>query len=122
MDKSTRRKLTALAKRADALAADIRALLDDAAHVTEEAEMTEPSEPLVSGNLTELQGKSRADVALLLDKMTSRSLGGILRELGGSGQEAKKPKGILIDRILWRLFDFQAGHGILRAEKNSGQQ
>jgi hypothetical protein len=58
----------------------------------------------------------------LLDKMTSRNLGGILRELGGSANEAKKPKGMLIDRILWRLFDFQAGHEILRAEKDSGQQ
>lgn len=117
MDKSTRRKLTALAKRAESLAADLHSLLEDAGGTTEtEGLSAHPKQP-VSVSLTELQGKPRDEVARLLDQMTSRHLGTILRELGGSSQDAKKPKEMLIDRILWRLFDFKAGHEILRTEK-----
>lgn len=53
-----------------------------------------------------------------LSLLGHKQLGSIVRALGGSSDEAKKSKEILTERILYRLFDYSAGHKLLKGETN----
>ena len=61
----------------------------------------------------ELMRKSRDEVIQSMDNMTSLHLSHLLRGLGAPNQETKGPRAMLIDRILWRMFDFEAGHNLI---------
>lgn len=51
-----------------------------------------------------------------LATLSQSQLGELFVQLGGSGSDKKRNKEWLTDRILWRLFDFQSGHEIIRGQ------
>jgi hypothetical protein len=46
--------------------------------------------------------------------MKHHELGAVLVEAGGQSSDKKKPKTWLIEQILWRIFDFERGHEVIR--------
>ncbi len=116
MDNQTRKRLLSIAKKAETLALEIRQLCET---------VQPPIPPLskpdkqtssvdVDSTVTQLRGDTRENAMSTLKPLSHRQLGEIYRKLGGSSQEAKKPKEMIIERIIWTLFDFQRGHDILK--------
>jgi len=46
--------------------------------------------------------------------MKQKELGEMFVEAGGPVSDKKKPKLWLIEQILWRVFDFERGHEVIR--------
>ncbi len=63
-----------------------------------------------------LKGLGRLEASQELSTLSHKQLGSIVRALGGSSEEAKKAKEVLTERILYRLFDYAAGHKLLKGE------
>jgi len=63
--------------------------------------------------LNELKQLSRDQAKKQLESMKKKQIEPLFRQLGGSSSEARKTKEYVIDRILWRLFDFSREHDIL---------
>lgn len=54
--------------------------------------------------------------------LSHKQLGLVGRALGGSSEETKKTKEMIIERILYRLFDYSAGHKILKGENQDADK
>ncbi|OQB75898.1 MAG: hypothetical protein BWX92_02314 [Deltaproteobacteria bacterium ADurb.Bin135] len=72
--------------------------------------------PIDSVLIERLKGLGRAEASQELSTLGHKQLGSIVRALGGSSDEAKKSKEVLSERILYRLFDYAAGHKLLKGE------
>ena len=121
MEKRMKRKLLSLANKAESLAGEIRGLCQVPECIPEgkqEKKRPTAANTNLDSLLSELRTKSREDALANLEKLSHVQLGEVYRKLGGLSQEAKKPKKVVIDRILWTLFDFQRGHAILRNGKD----
>lgn len=57
-------------------------------------------------------GRDAAEAYLADLKQTE--LGAIFVAAGGPSTDRKKPKQWLVEQILWRVFDFEAGHNAIR--------
>lgn len=66
--------------------------------------------------MEKLRGLGRDEAIGYLQTLGHRQLASIVRSLGGSSEEAKRTKEIIIERILYRLFDYSAGHKIIKGE------
>ena len=64
-----------------------------------------------------LRSGDRNSAAQQLASLSHAQLGDVFTQVGGSSREKKRGKDWLIDRILWYLFDFQAGHEIIRGAR-----
>jgi hypothetical protein len=62
----------------------------------------------------EIERLGRDAAGQRLSEMSQQQLGELLISLGGTGQDRKRPKDWLIARILWHMFDFEAGHELIR--------
>lgn len=109
-------KLSALADRCEALAAEIRAALSDSdASSPPPAKRTrKATDADTAATIERLKQGSREQAAAVLADLPQTTLSQIHRALGGASRDAKKPKDFVIGRILWQLFDFSQGHEILK--------
>ena len=57
-------------------------------------------------------GRSAAEA--YLGDLKQTELGAIFVASGGPSTDRKKPKQWLVEQILWRVFDFEAGHNAIR--------
>jgi len=64
-----------------------------------------------------LRSGDRNSAAQQLSSLSHTQLGDVFTQVGGSSREKKRGKEWLIERILWHLFDFQAGHDIIRGSR-----
>lgn len=60
------------------------------------------------------QELGRQDAEAYLATLKHTELGAIFISAGGSATDKKKPKQWLIEKILWHMFDFEAGHQAIR--------
>ena len=65
------------------------------------------------GFLDKLRSVERAVAAEKLGKLKNAELGEVLVALGGPKKDKKLKKDRLIERCLWYLLDFRAGHDII---------
>ena len=63
-----------------------------------------------------LRGLGRTEAEQELATLGHKQLGAVVRALGGSSDETKKTKEMITERILYRLFDYAAGHKMLKGE------
>lgn len=64
-----------------------------------------------------LRSSERTVADQQLMELTHAQLGKVYVELGGVRRDKKKSKDWLIERCLWYLFDFQAGHDIVKGTR-----
>lgn len=57
----------------------------------------------------------RSNTEKYLRELNSNDLGTILRKIGGSSVESKRPKEDIIKNILYKLFDFSSGHDTIKS-------
>lgn len=63
-----------------------------------------------------LRKLGRNEAQIELAALSHKQLGLVVRALGGSSEETKKTKDMITERILYRLFDYSAGHKLLKGE------
>jgi hypothetical protein len=102
--------LLKLAERLEETARALRAL----ASSPEASEVPKARAVLPDGFVDSLRAGDREGAVRQLSELTQRQLGAVFVEAGGAARDKKRPKDWLIDRILWHLFDFNAGHDIIR--------
>jgi hypothetical protein len=71
-----------------------------------------------SNTIQELEGMGRSKTEEYLKGLKAMELGDILRKIGGSSEETKRPKDTMIKNILYKIFDFNTGHSIIKGEAN----
>lgn len=75
--------------------------------------------------IQKLKGMNRIAAGNFLEEqLNAEQVGDLLRKLGGTSDDAKRPKEKKIEAILYRLFDFEAGQKIVEdvaSGKISGQ-
>lgn len=69
------------------------------------------------GFVDEIRSMERSVASQQLSTLTQKQLGDIYSQLGGASGDKKRSKDWLLDRILWRLFDFHAGHDIIKGSR-----
>jgi hypothetical protein len=75
--------------------------------------------PLPDGFVDQLRSTERSVAAQQLASLSHKELGDVFVKIGGSGSDKKRGKDWLLERILWHLFDFQAGHSIIKGDRAS---
>ncbi|MGK5094390.1 hypothetical protein WDW89_20535 [Deltaproteobacteria bacterium TL4] len=73
-----------------------------------------------ASELTTLKAMKRSDAEAKLSEMKQIELGAVFVVAGGAPSEKKRPKVWLIEQILWRVFDFDRGHDVIRS-KGTGE-
>lgn len=73
--------------------------------------------PLPDRFVDSLRSSDRNSAAEQLSVLSHAQLGDVFTQVGGLSREKKRGKEWLIERILWHLFDFRAGHDIIRGSR-----
>jgi hypothetical protein len=120
MDKKQKKTLEKITKQFNLLLVELQELLDsDRDDDTETMHKKVVNHSCIDENVKqELITKGRANTAEYLKELSSKALGEILRKIGGSSEETKRSKEVMIDKILYKLFDFNIGHSIIKGELN----
>jgi hypothetical protein len=117
MKRSAQARIESLASRLEAIAAEMRSLvtenLDDLRlgsreRATRARYSADPQE------IERLRGLGRERAEAELAQMPHKELGVLLRKVGGSSDETKRSKRYMAQRILYHVFDFSAGHDLIR--------
>lgn len=121
---STENRLMGIARKLRDLAQDIedlaRALADPKA---EKAARSRAKDITIDAALVErLRGLGRDEAQQELATLSHKQLGLVVSALGGSSEEAKKTKDMIMERILYRLFDYSAGHKLLKGESQDPEK
>lgn len=113
MTPQERRKLERIARALEEATASVRELLEEPNSIQEkEASSTfDAASELV---LLKVMERSAAEVSL--SEMKQRELGAVFVEAGGPPSDKKRPKVWLVEQILWRVFDFDRGHEVIRSK------
>lgn len=80
-----------------------------------------PSEFDARAHLAILKQLDRSEAEQNLGEMRQYELGAVFVESGGPSADKKKPKAWLIEQILWRVFDFERGHEVIRSKGEKGR-
>jgi hypothetical protein len=110
---NTSDELLRLAETLERVARKLRELAGDRPPVSRRKAMVALPDAFVD----QLRAMERSAAAQQLATLTHKQLGNILTQVGGSGRDRKRDKDWLLDRILWHLFDFQAGHEIIKGSR-----
>ena len=65
----------------------------------------------------QLRSMERAIAAQQLAALSHKQIAEVYSQLGGASGGKKRGKDWLLNRILWQLFDFQAGHEIIKGSR-----
>jgi len=94
---------------------DLKELLD-----SDEISITDSKERkyscVDSNAIQEFERMGRSKTEEYLRGLKAKELGEILRKIGGSSEETKRSKDIMINNILYKIFDFITGHSIIKGE------
>lgn len=71
----------------------------------------------VTPSAEELLRLGREGALSILGTLQQKELANLYISLGGASRDSKRSKSWLIERVVWQLFDFQAGHEIVRGNK-----
>jgi hypothetical protein len=118
MVKPIDKRLLTIAKKLNDIAKDIQEIANDLEEPKQDQlPRSRAKDITINDALVErLQALGRDDAQKELSGLTHKQLGSIIRELGGSSEEAKKTKAMIIERILYRLFDYSTGHKLLKGD------
>jgi hypothetical protein len=72
---------------------------------------------LPEGFVEQLRLMERSIAAQQLAALTQKQIAEVYSQLGGASTGKKRGKDWLLDRVLWQLFDFQAGHEIIKGSR-----
>lgn len=115
---STEKRLLRIAKKLHDLAQDIEDLAGTLSDPKpEKAARSRAKDVVIDDALIErLRALGRDEAHQELSELSHKQLGLVVRALGGSSEETKKTKDMIMERILYRLFDYSAGHKLLKGE------
>ena len=63
-----------------------------------------------------LRSLGRNEAQQELAALSHKQLGLVVRALGGSSEETKRTKDMIMERILYRLFDYSSGHKLIKGD------
>ena len=111
MNSTDRKKLDRIEKALEDALALVRELRS-----TEADEPTGATKPTFDGEEAVRRSRDlgRRNAEAYLGELKQTELGAVFVASGGPGVDKKKPKQWLVEQILWRLFDFEAGHKAIR--------
>jgi hypothetical protein len=66
--------------------------------------------------IQELERRGRSKTEEYLKGLKAKELGDLLRKIGGSSEETKRSKDTMVNNILYKIFDFNTGHSIIKGE------
>lgn len=100
----------------------IERALVDALELVRELRATEADEPAAAEKpsfdgeeaVRRSRELGRQNAEAYLGELKQTELGAVFVAAGGPSVDKKKPKQWLVEQILWRLFDFEAGHRAIR--------
>jgi len=120
MGTSKENRLLSIAKKLHDLAQEIEDLASSQSNTKpKKASRSRAKDVVIDNSLVErLKKNGRDEAQKELESLTHKQLGSVVRALGGSTEETKKTKAMIIERILYRLFDYSAGHKILKDTKD----
>jgi len=121
---STEKRLLGIAKKLHDLAQDIEDLVGTlSAPKPKKAARSRAKDITIDDALVErLRVLGRAEAQQELSGLSHKQLGLVVRALGGSSEETKKTKDMIMERILYRLFDYSAGHKLLKGESQDAEK
>lgn len=106
-----RKKLEHIAKALEDAMACVRELLAESNSIREKEASSSFNAP---SELTRLKALDRSAAESNLSVMKQQELGAVFVEAGGPSSDKKRPKVWLVEQILWRIFDFDRGHDVIR--------
>jgi len=121
---STEKRLLGIAKKLHDLAQDIEDLVGTlSAPKPKKAVRSRAKDITIDDALVErLRVLGRVETQQELSGLSHKQLGLVVRALGGSSEETKKTKDMIMERILYRLFDYSAGHKLLKGESQDAEK
>jgi hypothetical protein len=72
---------------------------------------------LPDGFVEQLRSMERSIAAQQVSALPHKQLAEVYSQLGGASSGKKRGKDWLLDRVLWQLFDFHAGHEIIKGSR-----
>lgn len=118
MDSSSGKRLLSIARKLRDLAQEIENLANET-QIPNEKKITRPKarDIVIDAALVEnLKGRGREGTREYLIALNHKQLGSIIRALGGPSEETKRTKEMILERILYRMFDYSTGHKIMKGE------
>lgn len=124
MKASLQSRLEKLASRLEELAAELRLIAAADAAVTpgKPSQARTRYRAVDDGLIEHLRSLGREGARVKLATQSHKELGGLLRRVGGSSEEAKRSKEHIIQQILYRVFDFSARHALLKGKEDVGNR
>jgi hypothetical protein len=117
MNKKQKQSLEKIIQQFDSLLDDLRELL-----VADEVDIPKTNQKerkyscIDADTIQELEGMGRSKTEEYLKSLKAKELGDLLRKIGGSSEETKRPKDTMINNILYKIFDFNTGHSIIKGD------
>lgn len=105
-------KMAALIRLAETLERSARELRELAEGREPRSHRTSPALP--DHFVDSLKASDRSSAVEQLSSLSHAQLGDVFTKVGGASRDKKRSKEWLIERILWYVFDFQAGHDIIK--------
>jgi tRNA(His) 5'-end guanylyltransferase len=119
MNGKQKQTLETIIKQFDSLLSELKGLLILGEVNTLETNQTERKCSCFDTDaIQELAGMGRSKAEEYLKGLKSKELGDLLRKIGGSSEETKRSKDIMMRNILYKIFDFNIGHSIIKGEIN----
>jgi phosphoglycerate-specific signal transduction histidine kinase len=119
MDENKKQALQAIIQDFEYLLDDLKKLLSTDDDVTPETNQKERKYSYFDNDtINELAGMGRSKTEEYLKTLKSKELGDLLRKIGASSEETKRSKDMMINKILYKIFDFNTGHSIIKGEIN----
>jgi hypothetical protein len=115
MNEKQKRSLEKIIRQFDSLLDDLRELL-----VSDEVEISVTNQKerkyscIDADIIQELETMGRSKTEEYLKSLKAKELGDLLRKIGGSSEETKRSKVTMINNILYKIFDFNTGHSIIK--------
>lgn len=118
MDSFATKKLTTIVRKLRELAQEIEDLANEQKMQKEQKSAQPKSRNIVVDEalVEDIRGRGREGAIEYLKTLSHKQLGSILRSVGGPSEETKRTKEMITDRILYRMFDYAAGHRIIKGE------
>lgn len=113
MTPQERKKLERIARALEDATVCVRELLAESNSIRKKEASSSFNAP---SELTRLKALDRSAAELYLSKMKQQELGAVFVEAGGPSSDKKRSKVWLIEQILWRVFDFDRGHDVIRSK------
>jgi hypothetical protein len=115
MTPQDRKRLEGIARSLQEALSTVRELLAVAEPVASRAAQSEVRAE-TQALLASLRREDRPTAEARLNELKHNDLGALFVEAGGPPSEKKKPKVWLVEQILWRIFDFERGHEVIRSK------